>query len=297
MNLIEKIIESKISRYGIWTLAVVIILSISVLSLITDKIDFAKETGLKIDGLLKGIILLIGLIFLVQILLWIWGDILFQAYWWFRLKFCGEKIVTIPDVSKWVYQGSLRIKDDLEITSSNSGALIRNPKFKNLRVKLGIEILNGGGVGIVFRGQDLENYLMLQIGIKDNSNYLTITPHVRFLGNFETFNIDLREAYYATKLTCRGVGDPLIINLRVQNNEAILSISKVNQPSEHDGFIWKIPTHVEANVIQRPNKELRQLEDNQFTSRIWFRNKHGMFGFRAYGLEKARIYDLDIEEI
>lgn len=43
---------------------------------------------------------------------------------------------------------------------------------------------------------------MLQIGIwddiqKDWGDKIVITPHLRFLGNFETFNIDKREPFFA----------------------------------------------------------------------------------------------------
>jgi hypothetical protein len=82
------------------------------------------------------------------------------------------------------------------------------------------------------------------------------------------------------------VGSELSVKLQIEGHELVLSV-------EDQEFTWNIPTHTEPNIIQRPeamggSKSL----DDYFASKLWFRNRYGMVGFRAYGLEKAIITDL-----
>jgi len=302
MNLIERIIEDKIKKYGIWLLALVILFSITFLSWFKSLNLYDFPFG--IPGVFSGIILFIVLIFSIIIFLWLWEWIKEKILLPTRAIF-KNKINSIPRISKWIFQGSLKIVgNSLEITASDSGCLIKDYLYKNFIISFNLKILNGGRAGIVFRAQDLENYLMLQIELQDGFKFpdgtvgtriYDIIPHIRFLGNWETFNI-APEPYHPTSL--KYISEKgLLINLEVKDCRAILTIKSNNEGEE---FQWDIPTHTESNIlrhqIEKSEEKIDALE-GKFIPKIWFRNKYGRIGFRAYAWEKARISDLKIEKI
>lgn len=316
MNLIEKIIENKIRRYGIVLLAIIIILPVFLLSLIRTLFKKWFELPFDIPGALSTTLLFTGLILLIMIFLEMWEKILF-LYRSIRVIF-KNKIIFIPRISKWIFQGSLKISgDSLEITSSNSGCLIRDYLYKNFIMSFNLKIPNGGRAGIIFRAQDLENYLMLQVELADVSKInpvskekisegtvvYDIIPHIRLLGNLETFKIDYREPYNPIFLKYDSEKG-LLINLEIKDCMAIITMMSGNEKKE---FRWNIPTHAGPNVIQSPEEKLKIIEGSEpkinmlsketSASEIWFRNEYGKIGFRAHGLEKAVISGLKIEKI
>ncbi len=128
----------------------------------------------------KGIELLSNTIFIIFYLslIILTTKFLFNLFFWSKNKYYDirysakrNKIIEIPPIDKWIYQGSLKKNSQLETTSSFSGCLIKKPLFKDFDMSFNLKIENGGRFGIIFRAQDLENYLMLQIELDDKNDY------------------------------------------------------------------------------------------------------------------------------
>ena len=131
MNLIEKIIEEKINRYGFWPLTVFTILSTFFLSWFKSLVIKWIKLPFEVPTIFEGIILVIGWILLIIFFLWIWEPIKGKILWPIHSIF-RNKINSIPRISKWIFQGSLKITgDSLEITASDSGCLIKDYLYKN----------------------------------------------------------------------------------------------------------------------------------------------------------------------
>jgi len=285
MNPIEKIIDEIIKKYTIANLIISIFISGLIMRFFGSQISIFFKTD---ENFLSYILIL-----LIAILLnWVQQNLSLIFLYFTSLK----KIDGIPRIEKWEHQGSLKIiGDSLEITASNSGCLIRDYLYKNFIMSFNLKIPNGGRAGIVFRAQNLENYLMLQIELADTSAgtiVYDIIPHIRISGDFETFKIDNRESYSNPKLEY-DAEKGLLINLEVKDSEAKVTIESNNKVEE---FRWNIPTHAEPNIIQRPEKMMDSLGE-KFTSKIWFRDKYGKIGFRAVSLEKAIISNLKVKKI
>lgn len=303
MSIIEEIIKIKFNKIGFWRVSFLfiittIILCIAWFSIPSEYRVIIPETPNFLKTLLSFGVFVIVFVLLLKIYERILPILEFLSW--------NKRISDIPNLDQWIYQGSLVIENNqtnkiLQITSSNSGALIKKRLYKDFELKCKLIIENGGGIGIIFRAQDLENYLMLQIGIwddvqKDWGGKIVVTPHLRFLGDFETFNIDKREPFfYFRNLQYKNLANKeLSISLRVLTDRAVL---KVND----EEFNWDIPTHVEPNLIQRPgalsSQDSQRPIDFEPKSILWFRRRYGMIGFRAYGLERAQIRDLNVEKL
>lgn len=187
MGLIERIIETKMSKYGIPLLVAAVLLSIFAADFTIDffkhflrsrlgtfqlrSFDWDFRLPQAFDAIL--FLLVFGVFMWVLIRLLgnlLWPYIIQPLYQWCRYFLRIDKEITgIEGISGWEFQGSLKIQPyrSLEITSSNSGALIKRPLYKDFTMSFKTVIQNGGGLAILFRAQDLENYLMLQIGIRD----------------------------------------------------------------------------------------------------------------------------------
>ena len=229
----------------------------------------------------------------------------------------------IPPLSKWIFQGSLKIAEDsLAITSSDLGCLMKEVYIKNFIMSFNVKIINGGRVGIIFRAQDLENYLMLQIELANKEDKGTIIydiiPLVRTWGDLEHFRPYFRvgEEFilkYRKGLKIEGTIEKsdliydtngIIIRLKVKDSAAVLIIES---RGKRDEFCWDIPTHTEPNIFQQKRRgpegeeisdELENIfPEHKSASEIWFRNKCGGIGFRASDLEKAIITNLRIQKI
>lgn len=303
MNIFEEIIKIKFNRLGFWRVAFSFIVSATILYIfwLISPSDY-KGIIYEVPNLLKTFVFF-G-IFVVVFMFVV--EVYEKVYPFFEFRKRNKTLFDMPGIGRWLYQGALIIQDNqsgksLSITSSNSGALVKDYLYKNFKLSCKVRIENGGGIGIVFRAQDLENYLMLQIGIWDDINKkwgdkIVVTPHLRFLGNFETFNIDKREPFfYFNNLGYKNLtSKELLVNLKVFDDKAILEVNG-------ESFTWNIPTHVEPNLIQKPgnltSQDSQKQLDFESKSALWFRRRYGMVGFRAYGLEKARITNLSVEKL
>jgi hypothetical protein len=306
---IMKFFEKLIGKHAFSVLVIVVLLSIySIIRLENMTKGWLGEFIPSIPDSLKVIFYVILLIFFIKIFLLVWEKI---TFFFFLVKnfLKGNELNLIPRLPEWIFQGSLKIiGNSLELTASNSGCLIKNPQYKNFIMTFNMEIRNGGHAGIVFRAQDLENYLMIQFVLGDridgSGTIITdIIPHIRFEGDWETFNITPAftkspEPYHPTEIKYHH-GIP--ITLEVNENLTILTI-KSNEKTEE--FRWNIPTHTDPNLRQhipyKKDKELLTKPDpleGQFVPRIWFRNKYGMVGFRAHSWERIVINNLKIKRI
>lgn len=338
MNLIEKILERYLRKFNIITLAIVIIFS-TVLLIFADgfiranfqTVNLFGKNFLIIGGVLYPFFLFVLLILLVIFLLFLWGKFSYYK----SIIFSRNEIILMPAISKWKFQGSLRVDgESLAITSSDLGCLMEGHLYKNFVMTFNAKIINGGRLGIIFRGQDLENYLMLQIELCDcnGTRIYDIVPYVRLWGDLENFRPYFRtgEGFLhkyrklrnddhekdGEKLTYN-FGNGILVNLKVQNYIASIKISSDEKEEE---FCWDIPTHTKPNIISsrrkekkeeeeaKPEEEVKSEEEEKINnksifseqksaSNIWFRNEYGKIGFRANLLEKAIIRDLKIQKI
>ena len=207
-------------------------------------------------------------------------------------------------LSNWIYQGYLVIqnlhgKNQLIITQSNSGclldgSLIKKYRWKNLNAKF--EIMFPGGtfegvpishaLGIIFRAQDLENYIMVQIGAKENLNdsQFSFSPHLRFNGNYAI----VKEVFGDFHIKDKKPNEFFRIEIDVIKDSVTVKVD------ENELATWQIPTHTEAHIIQHPQgAEEKKPFGN--VPRLTFRRSTGKFGFRCYFNEKAIIKNLKIE--
>ncbi len=317
MDLINKFIEKLTGKHTFFVLFFIILLSVYFVSLIEyfiieyfTKIQAVKFIAItEVPNPLNIIIRIVLLLSFIKIFLFIWKKIILPLFLSIIRFFKNHNKKSILKISEWIFQGSFKIiGDSIEITSSNSGCLLKNQWYKNFIMSFNIQIKNGGHGGIVFRAQDLENYLMIQIVLADELDgsgtiIYDIIPHVRFEGNWETFNItpaftNKPEPYYPTEIKYYS---DMPVSLRVENNLVILTIKSNNSIEE---FRWNIPTHTDSNIRQHlPDREKDNLLtkpdpfDGQFVRKIWFRSKYGMVGFRAHSWEKIVIKNLKIEEL
>jgi len=323
MNLIEKIIEEKISRYGIWWLTFFAAISIFTLSWFKNEIVKKITLPFDISFQFDWILLTVSWILLIIFSLWIFELVKEKIYWPIYSIF-RNRINLIPRISKWIFQGSFKIIGDfLEITASNSGCLIRDYLYRNFVMSFKLKILNGGRAGIIFRAQNLENYLMLEIVLNDvtysdgksSTIIYDIVPWIRFLGSWECFNIT-PEAYFRKAINLQEdmqkkmkySSDGLKFNLEVKDYIVNLTI---RSDSETEEFHWNIPTHTETNIFKKspdgiplangsigePSLGKNNSLDGNFVPKIWFRNKYGRVGFRAHAWQIVRISELKIEKI
>jgi len=309
MDIINKFVEKLIGKHNLLVLVISISLSIYFIILLESLIEFWFGKFVpQIPESLHIIFSLILLLFFLKISLFLWEKFI-SLYLSITRFFKNNRINSIPIISEWIFQGSFKIiGDSLEVTASNSGCLIKNHQYKNFIMSFNIEIKNGGHAGIIFRAQDLDNYLMIQLVLGDyidgSGTIITdIVPHIRFLGNWETFNITPAypkpEPYHPTKINYYP-GIPIV--LEVKDEIATLTIKSDNDIEE---FRWNIPTHTDPNIRQHLPYRTEKGDaltkpdplDGEFVPKIWFRDKYGRVGFRAHSWEKVIISNLKIEEI
>ncbi len=215
------------------------------------------------------------------------------------------------------------------VTNSDSGALIKfhywkdftaNFKFNFKELKQSIEVdyirekdnshlyikkvhrPSNNYFGFIFRAQDLDNYFMISVGIKDIVEYnkppnatgklsyvrkLLITPHIRLNGKWDVFS---SQVYPNDRKTSLDVGKDHTIKAKLERNKLELEIVEIKE----NPFIWELPTNFRSSwPIEK--KESRS-EEYSFgdESIIHFRESYGMIGFRAYGEEHVIIDELNV---
>ena len=200
----------------------------------------------------------------------------------------------------WEHQGYFEIAQSrnlksLVVIDNNCGCLlnggvIRKYLWKNFKAKFKIEFPGDGykeKIGIIFRAQDLENYIMLQIHPEDkiNSTIFYLFPHIRFNGNLDIIQ---SRALGDVNVIGKRPKDTFQVLINVENNKVNLSIDnqKFNQ--------WLIPEFVDPRFKQY--QDLKQA-DTANVPRLFFGNIAGKFGFRNYSDEKALVSELEIRSI
>lgn len=182
--------------------------------------------------------------------------------------------------NRWEYQGNPRLGEDdnsLHITDSNSGCILKHCLWKNVEISFDcvFQEEKDGTLGIIFRAQNLSDYLMVQI----NNKVKKITPHIRMEGFWET----IEQPEYDTLLEANVSFN---VVLRTINENVKLFI---NGDQKLD---WNIPT----------NSDIRSLNTNKnFTDtivpKIDFRKSYGRIGFRAFPSESAILKNLTVKRL
>lgn len=192
---------------------------------------------------------------------------------------------------KWRFHGGVLVQepDRLLIRRTRAGCLLNTFQWKNFKMNFSMQFLrdyssdtNQYGVtrsfGMIFRAQDLENYLMLEVWAQDNGDIFA-KPHVRLFGNWEDVD-DVRVGTFSLNTFHN-------LELNVVGDRIAFSIDGGNP------YIWIIPTHVHPN-------QLESLPQDNGTAGIGnipeipFRITHGMIGFRAHPGQGAVIQGLEI---
>lgn len=200
--------------------------------------------------------------------------------------------------SKWIFNGKTGITakvDELFVNSSRAGCLLKTHIWKNFRMTFEMKFEDNyeKHLGIVFRAEDLDNYIMLEIfeqsPHKDGNSGLA--PHIRYRGAWEIVHYEKRD------------------NFNFPNFRKIVLEAKddnVNLFYEDElAFTWTIPTHVDVNHIeagikQKENdKQIETLgkEVAKGVEEIPFRLAYGMVGFRAHPRQGANIRKLKVETL
>lgn len=204
-------------------------------------------------------------------------------------------------LKEFIFQGNIQLENGgLTVTNSHSGCLIKptwnslklNRKWKNFRAVLEIKFPSQKRektekfkkyLGVVFRAQNFDDYLMLELLKEGNS--LVVRPHIRINGDWDApyLNPDfnwLPDIYKPRTNTIK-------LTIIVKDNIVVVKEHSVNR------FLrWLIADHADPNLRRADNKH-EQLSKH-YTGEVYFRDKAGMFGFRNYGNELAVVMSLYI---
>ncbi len=226
-------------------------------------------------------------------------------------RFCKE----------WIFQGNTQpLNGGLLVSNSNSGCLIKSrvnfgrpiikgawkhftanidlefpPQTKpinppgphNPKIKTGAQYAFEDYLGIIFRAQSFDDYLMLEITRIDDN--LVIRPHLRIGGNWDApiLNVDVN----SLPLTSQNIA----LNIVVREKVVLVSLGK-------NTIKWLLPTNAETNLIQHSSNntesngliKINESRPKYLIADAYFRNRAGMFGFRCYGNQVAFVKSLSI---
>lgn len=184
----------------------------------------------------------------------------------------------------WEFNGGSRFEPEkLVINSARAGCLLKNYYWKNFSMSFDVEfeensIQKQKLFGIIFRASNLDNYFMLEIGVRpEGNNPQGIKPHVRFKGGWE--ELAVKEI---KKFKFNSENGPHKFELLVVGN-----IAKLSYRGE-DIFRWELPTYVDVNhyesgVKEKKNEESRDVFLYQnHVQKIPFRLDYGLVGFRSH---------------
>lgn len=227
-------------------------------------------------------------------------------------------------------QGNIsRVNKSLKLTSSPSGILLKHKFWRDLEVKFKFNFeklkidrspevnwikIEGqyrqiphkpenNFFGLLIRAQDLNNYFMISVGIKQiireeqGKNMLAtnpydlkvlITPHIKVDGNWEVFesskfdllDIKIKED---NQVICKVKGNILTLNIRniIKYQWILPNKFRMNWAGEAMG---NVDSNKREFVFGDPNT-------------IPFRDSYGMVGFRAYGEEYVTIKKIVITKL
>lgn len=226
-------------------------------------------------------------------------------------RFCEE----------WVFQGNAQpLNGGLLVSNSNSGCLIKSifnlgrpiikGAWKNFTANIELEFptqnirANPPGphnpntkadeqyafedyLGIIFRAQSFDDYIMLEI--TRIGNLLVLRPHLRVGGNWDApiLNIDAN--------TLPLTSSTISLNIVAKEKSVIVSLGK-------NSVRWLLPTNAETNLIQHSNNnnasngliKVSESRPKYLIADAYFRDRAGMFGFRCYGNQIAFVKSLNI---
>lgn len=244
---------------------------------------------------------------------WFWSE---KVKTWISLKYPEnyqfdnhkKKLTDEKFVKEWVFQGNAQPFDGgLLVTNANSGCLIK-PRgifatkrvWKNFVAKIIIDFpmqvkpINPNVphnplckieaqypfedyLGIIFRAQSLDDYLMVEI--TRIGDYLALRPHLRIGGNWDApiLNADVNS------LPITSV--PFSLSISVEDDKVVVSQGS-------NSVRWLFPTHIDTNLIQQAKD--KEVIKRSIVPEVYFRNRSGMFGFRCYGNQIAFIKSLNI---
>ena len=208
--------------------------------------------------------------------------------------------------SKWIFNGKTEITtgiDELFVKSSRAGCLLRTHMWKDFKMTFEMKFVDNlmKNVAIVFRAEDLDNYLMLEIFREDRGSSdgkaiwkSGIKPHVRFKGGWEIV--------YPENYNDLDFSDFTQIVIEVKGD--VVKLFYRQKPK----FTWVLPTHVDVNHIEAGFKENKDGGDDKdmkiigretigFVQEIPFRCNYGMVGFRAHPGQGAIIRGLTVEPL
>lgn len=205
--------------------------------------------------------------------------------------------------SKWIFNGKTETTaevDELYVQSSRAGCLLKTHVWKDFRMTFELKFVKHlmKYIGIVFRAEDLENYLMLEVFREDGGSSdgkpiwkSGIKPHIRYKGGWEMI---YREIYNDLDFS-----DFTQVILEVKDDTVRLFYK--GEPK----FTWIVPTHVDVNHIEagvrqkdeEKKEELIAKEIARNVQEIPFRVAYGKVGFRAHPGQGAIIRNLKIEPL
>lgn len=205
--------------------------------------------------------------------------------------------------NKWIFNGKTETTtqiDELFVQSSRAGCLLKTHVWRNCRMTFEMKFVEHleKNIGIVFRAEDLDNYLMLEVFRKDGGSSdgkrfwkSGIKPHIRYKGGWEIFG---QETHYEHDFS-----DFVQIVLEARDDVVKLFYDRKQI------FTWILPTHVDVNHIEAGFKQEERTgkvdligkDIARSVQELPFRLAYGMVGFRAHPGQAAIIRDLKVESL
>lgn len=190
---------------------------------------------------------------------------------------------------EWIFNGQSYALSDpsrIVIYSSRAGCLLEKYVWKDFVMSFEMKFLENApqkNMGIIFRAEDLENYFMLEIFMKNEGNKIYVKPHVRSQSAWDIVQESPLGEFNFLEFQK--------VRLRVDKTEVLLYISG------NKVFEWHLPTHVDINHIEAGVQGISEETSKGIIPKISFRNEYGMIGFRAYPGQGAECKRLNIKSI
>lgn len=142
--------------------------------------------------------------------------------------------------------------------------------------------------GVLFRAQDLDNYFMIQVGIKKGR--LLIKPIIKVNGAWEV-PTDTGKDFVLRDIKANG---DFPARCEVKGTIMYLSIGKAVS-----GFKWFLPNKIRPNYTGGEKPKTTEGPGFLFgdSKNIQFRSSYGRIGFRTYGDERVAISNIKITRL
>ncbi|MDD5039642.1 MAG: hypothetical protein PHY34_00665 [Patescibacteria group bacterium] len=201
-----------------------------------------------------------------------------KIYEWMRSferfgKYSWDSQTVLHD---WRFQGILRsdqARKALVLTDSDAGCILHRRSWKNFTFKFSFLIGNEHGFGVVFRAQDLENYLMFKVNPGQ-----PISFHYRDSGSWQI----LKGSGPAVTLP---IGKWVEGSLEVREQQAKLELNGTT-------IDYVLPNFAILNYVV--SKDQQRVENPLV---IPITHNRGSVGFRAFGDEELHFKDVTVERL